>query len=315
LEIDRRTLGLTKIVAPIVIILMIVGLSWSSLHVEVQGGERAVKTQWGKPVDTLGEGFHWILWFPPFGEGYEIMDVTIQKAESAELTASRDLQEITTTVAINYHLDPTKVMDIYRDFRHDYAVIIVKPSIEEGIKAVTSEFTAEQLVTHRADVKNKLDIELSQRLDKFNIIVDAVSITDFQFSDSFSNAIDDKVEQEQIALTEKNKLLTIEYQAEQRIINANATAKAQIATAEGQAQADIIEAQGEATARILEAESISEANKLLADAVAYEIQLVNQNIADNPYYIQYIWTLEWDGRLPQTVFGDENIELLLNMGG
>ena len=76
------------------------------------------------------------------------MNVQIQKAESAESTATNDLQEVTTTGAVNFRLNPSVVNEIYRQLRQDYVSRVIKPNIEESLKAATAQFTAEELITN-----------------------------------------------------------------------------------------------------------------------------------------------------------------------
>jgi len=313
--------AITKLVASVLTVIIIMVVIGSGVG-QVPSGYRGIKLEFGKPVGIIGEGLYFKV---PIMNSVELMSVQIQKTESTEMTATADLQDVSTTVALNYHLDPNKVSEIYSTLRHDYAVRVIKPNIEEGLKAATAQFTAEELITRRPDVKRQLDEILHDRLDIFGIVVDAVSLTDLQFSESFDKAIDAKVTVQQSALEAENYLREVEADAQQRIIEANATAEATIATATAQKIADILNAEADAaevtiaaeaaaSAVLVRATAQSEADMKLADAIAYEIDLVNKKIADSPSYIQWSWIQEWDGRLPQTVFGDDNIELLLQGG-
>ena len=276
----------------------------SSMIVQIPSGRSGILLVWGESTEAWNPGLH-IKW--PIGQEVQLVDTTIQKAESAESTASKDLQEVTTTVAVNYRLNPNLVMDTWNDFRRDYEVRVIKPAIEESLKAVTAKYTAEELVSKREDVKQTLDALLTNRVENIDgkqyFIVVQVSLTDFQFSPSFSKAIEAKVEQEQIALAERNKLLTIQYQQQQKVITAEAEKNATIARAEGEARATILNAVAQANA-----------TRLNAEAMAYQIDLINSKISNSPYYINYEWIKAWDGKLPMTVFGDDNIELLLQGG-
>jgi len=233
-------------------------------------------------------------------QNVEMMNVQIQKAESSEATASKDLQEITTTVAVNYKLDPEKVLEIYRTLRHEYADRVIKPNIEESLKATTALFTAEELITKRADLKTKFDDILDERLRHFGIEVVAVSITDFQFSQAFDAAIEAKVTAEQRALEAKNKLVQIEYEAQQRIIEAEAEKNATITRATGEAEALLISKTAEAQAILIEANATAEAIEFITSQM-------------NPEYAQYKWLEEWDGKLPLFIGGDGE-GILIDLG-
>jgi prohibitin 2 len=157
---------------------------------------------------------------------------------------------------------------------------VIKPNIEETLKATTAYYKAEELITKRDEVKATFDDILNERLSKFDIDVVAVSLTDFQFSKSFSDAIEAKVVAEQDALQAKNKLEQIRYEAQQLIIQA-----------EAQKNATIAKAMGDAQARIIEANATSEA-----------IRRITEQMTDE--YALYLWLNQWDGKLPVVYTGD-----------
>jgi regulator of protease activity HflC (stomatin/prohibitin superfamily) len=153
------------------------------------------------------------------------MEVRTQKYQAEADSASSDLQKVQTTVALNFHLDPTKVGDLYKNIGKDFEERIVVPSIQEGVKASTAKFTAEELITKREEVKDKIEEHLKNRLETYNIILETISITDFQFTEVFDTAIEAKVKAEQDALASKNKLEQIKYEAQQQIESAKGQAE------------------------------------------------------------------------------------------
>ncbi|RLI01907.1 prohibitin family protein [Candidatus Bathyarchaeota archaeon] len=265
----------------VLLIIAIAGITVvTTATVRVPSGYKGVLLTWGKVEDTiLQEGLNFKV---PFTQNVELMNVQIQKAESTEATATKDLQEVSTTVAVNYRLDPLAVNEIYKDLRQDYANRVIKPNIEESLKATTAIFRAEELVTKRAEVKQTFDEILAERLSIFNIQVVSVSLTDFQFSPSFSAAIDAKVTAEQQALVSKNELEKIRYEAQQQIIQAEAAKNATIRRAEGDALAQIID----------------------ANATAQSIEIITSQMTEE--YIDYLWLVQWDGKLPMVYTRDEN---------
>jgi len=265
------------------IILLILAISGvvilSTASVRIPSGSRGVLLTWGKVEDRiLQEGLNFKI---PFTQTVVVMNTQIQKTESTEATATADLQEVSTTVVVNYRLDPLKVNKIYTDLRQDYVNRVIKPNIEESIKATTAEYRAEELVTRRADVKATLDDILTERLAIFNIDVVSASLTDFQVSASFSAAIEAKVTAEQQALVSKNQLEQIRYEAQQQIIQAEAAKNATIRRAEGEAMAVIIE----------------------ANATAKAIEIITLQMTDE--YASYLWLQQWDGKLPAVMTKDE----------
>ena len=162
-----------------VFILLIIAIAGvvvvSTSAVRIPSGSRGVLLTWGKVENrVLGEGLNFKI---PFTQTVVLMNTQIQKAESTESTATADLQEVSTTVAVNYRLDPLKVNVIYTDLRQDYVNRVIKPNIEESIKATTAEYRAEELVTNRADVKATLDDILTERLAILASISSSVQVS------------------------------------------------------------------------------------------------------------------------------------------
>ena len=267
----------------VVIILLILAIGGvvilQTASVRVPSGYRGVLLTWGKVEQVvLPEGLSFKI---PFSQEVILMNTQIQKAESTEATATADLQEVSTTVAVNFRLNPNEVNTIYTDLRQDYINRVIKPNIEESLKATTAEYRAEELVTNRAAVKATLDNILAERLAIFNIDVISVSLTDFAFSPSFSAAIDAKVTAEQQALVSKNDLERIRFEAQQQIIQAEAAKNATIRRAEGEALAQIID----------------------ANATAKSIKIITSQMTQE--YANYLWLQTWDGRLPAVMTKDE----------
>ena len=190
----------------------------------VGAGERGVLLQFGAVKDRVfGEGLYFKL---PFVQQVVKMDVKIQKDEVPASASSKDLQIVTSKIAINYHLAPESVNQIWQEVGKDYNSRIIAPSIQEAVKAVTAKFTAEELIIEREDVKNQIKINLAERLIKNNIIVDEINITSFDFSDAFNAAIEAKVTAEQLKLKAERDLERIRIEADQKVVEAEGKAKA-----------------------------------------------------------------------------------------
>ncbi len=274
-EVSGFLVRRSGLIAAIVIIIIAGGAFYTQSFARVPAGYRGVLLTWGKPEEKiLGEGLNFVI---PFVQTIELMNVQVQKAESTESAATNDLQEVTTTVAVNFRLNPNAVNQIYRELRQDYVSRVIKPNIEESIKAATSQFKAEELITKRAIVKASFDSILEERLSVFDIDVVAVSLTDFQFSPAFAAAVEAKVTAEQKALEAQNFLEQVKYEAQQQVIQAEAEKNATIARALGEAEAVVIE----------------------ADAAAQAIEAITGQMT--PEYAQYLWLTQWDGKLPLVV--------------
>ena len=212
------------IAAIVIFVIAFVAFSVLNPIIRVNAGQRGVVLTWGAVTDrVLDEGIHWLI---PIRDDVVKMDVKIQKEEKGATASSKDLQTVTSRVAINYHLDAMKVNKLWQEVGRDYSNRIIAPAIEEFVKKTTAKYTAEQLITKREDVKSDLKTAITENLAKNNIVVDDIFITDFQFSSTFNAAIEAKVTAEQRALEAKNKLEQVKYEAEQKVAQAKAEAEA-----------------------------------------------------------------------------------------
>lgn len=188
-------------------------------------GYRGIATSFGTPTGQIrGEGVHFKM---PIVQGNKNIEVRIQKKESDASAASKDLQTVSSKIAVNFAVDPTKVVDLFRQVGDDYDDRIVSPATQESVKAVTARYTAEELITKRADVSDAILNELKGRVGQYGLLVTDLNIVDFDFSQSFNEAIEQKVTAEQNALASKNKLEQIKYEAEQNVATAKGKAEAQ----------------------------------------------------------------------------------------
>lgn len=201
-------------------------LNWLSPFTVIPAGHRGVVTTFGKvKEEVLGEGLHVII---PIVNTVHKIDVRIQKGEGEGEAASKDLQTIHTTVALNYHLRPDQVAITFRDIGglEEVGERIIIPSTQEAVKAITARYTAEELVVKREEVRNKIKDFLSERLGRHGIVMDEFSVTNFDFSKSFNQAIEAKTTAEQLKLKADRDLLRIKVEAEQKIAQARAEAEA-----------------------------------------------------------------------------------------
>lgn len=204
------------------IILIILGFVFKPF-VTVPAGHRGVVTHFGAVQEEVkGEGFHFVM---PIYTKVTDVEVRTQKIETEADSASKDLQSVNTTVALNFHLEPTEVNHIYQDVGTEYRTRIIDPAIQESVKAATAQFTAEELITKRPDVKKAIKQEMADRLRPRNIIIDDFSIVNFSFSQEFDKAIEAKQTAEQQALKAERDLERIKLEAQQKIERAKAEAE------------------------------------------------------------------------------------------
>ena len=171
---------------------------------------------------VLDEGFHFIV---PFVQEVVPIEVRVQKVQSEETTSSKDLQVVNTVIAVNFRLDPDNVNKLYQEVGLSYKERVVDPAIAESLKAVTAQYTAEELISKRSEVSSKIKSILSQKLLNYYMILDEINITEFRFSDEFNQAIEQKQIAEQQALKAKLDLERIQIEAQQKIEQAKAEAE------------------------------------------------------------------------------------------
>lgn len=207
----------------LVLVVVVAILAFQSFTI-VPAGHRGVVLQLGAvQPKVLEEGFHFKM---PFIQSVVPIEVRVQKAESNQVSASRDLQTVTTTLAVNYHLDGTTVNNLYQNVGMEYRARIVDPAIGESLKAVTAQYTAEDLISKRSEVSAKVKEALASKLSLYNMILDEINITEFKFSEEFDRAIEQKQIAEQQALKSKLDLERIKIEKEQEITRAEAQAEA-----------------------------------------------------------------------------------------
>ena len=115
------------------------------------------------------------------------MDVKVQKYEVDAGAASKDLQTVSSKVALNFHVSPDSVTNVYKNIGIDYKSRIIFPSVQESVKSATAKFTAEELITKREEVREAIKIILNGKLSDKGVVVDEFNIVDFDFSDRYNH--------------------------------------------------------------------------------------------------------------------------------
>lgn len=162
----------------------------------VSSGYIGIETTYGKVSGEMQPGFHFKI---PFVETVTPMNVQVQKDQTDETAATSDIQNVTTTVALNYHLDHSQVDNIYVNLTPQYEGNYISPIISEAVKAATAKYTAEQLQTERPQVTNDIETTLVSKLQPKGIVVDQFSIINFAYSATFDQAIEQKQAAQQAA--------------------------------------------------------------------------------------------------------------------
>ena len=205
------------------IIVLVFLILMSASVTTINSGEVGIRVRFGKVVEKRAqEGINFTI---PFIEKIEKMNVKVQKTEVKTSSSSKDLQEVDMSIAVNYKIDNDKAIELYKTVGTGYVEVVLEPAIEESIKAVTSKYTAEELITNRSEVSQKCMEELSKKVEKYGLNVNDFNITNFSFSDEFERAIEEKQVAEQKVLTAKQELEKEKIEAEKKIVAAEAEKK------------------------------------------------------------------------------------------
>ena len=213
----------SKIAIIVISILLVIGMIilFASTTI-VPTGHIGVVTLYQNVQDKyLAAGFHWVK---PFVEDVHAVDIRTQKYSNTVEGSAKDLQIVNITMSINYQIKPEKVTELYAKVGEHYADIILNPALQSSLKASMAQFTAEEMITKRAEVANAITNELNERLEEyFNI--SAVNLENIDFTDEYNKAIEAKTTNQQKAEAEKAQLEIIKVQNEQKINTAEAEAK------------------------------------------------------------------------------------------
>lgn len=221
--IDANSGAVRKIVVPIIVVFVLLIVLLNSFTT-VKAGHSGVVTTFGKVSEgVLSEGLHFKI---PFIQNIILIDNRVQKAEASCSSASKDLQTVSSTIAVNYNVLNGCSASIYKNIGMDYEAVIITPAIQECVKAVTAKFTAEELITNRQSVSDQMMDLLKEKIGEYGIDIQIFNITAFDFTDEYNAAIEAKQTAQQNALKAQQDLQRIKVEAEQTIAKAQAEAEA-----------------------------------------------------------------------------------------
>ncbi len=266
-SVKRNFRGVKWAVIGVVAIALIV----SSFTIVPAGNTGVVLTLGKVSESSFQEGAHFKI---PFVQSVENMSNKIQVYETPASAVSKDLQTVSSTLAVNYRLISDKSPDMYKNVGIDYQTILITPVVQECFKSATANYTAEQLITARQTVADEVKESLEKKLNDYGIYIEKFNIVNFDFSSEFNNAIEAKQVAEQ-------NLLKTKTEQEQAIVIANAEAEKKVISAKAEAEAILAEAQAQA-----------DANQLLEKSLT-------------PKVIAYEQIQKWNGVMPK-VTGNDN---------
>lgn len=280
----------------IVCVLVAVFFAVISMVKTVPTGHTGVVVTFGKVQDyTYEAGVH----FNAPWVNVVKMDNRTQKETIGLMCFSSDIQEVSVTYTLNYQINKENAQTIYRTIGTDYFNLVVSPKISEAVKDVFAKYSAESLIESRASVSKQIQDILVQEVSVYNIEIVSASIENIDFTDSFTNAVEEK----QVA--EQNKLKA---QTEQEQKNLEAAAEA---------ERKVIAAQADSDTAIIAAQADAEVAKIAADSAEYQGQKdaaimsnLGEMISRYPGLVEYYYAQNWNGELPTTYVSDETLPVM-----
>jgi regulator of protease activity HflC (stomatin/prohibitin superfamily) len=226
-----------KIVTHAVIGLVVIVLLFSTFG-SIGAGEIGIRTRFSKVTGIVEQGLYLKV---PFIESVRVLETRTRTinydqngqegdstGSSALTGASKDLQDVSIGVMVNYKLNATKAENIFNQYKtnENFEINVIEPIIRETVKSVSAQYTAEELVTKRLEYSDKVTALLSERFTTKDSVLERFSITNFEFSKAFSQAIEAKVTAVQTAEAARNKLEQVKFEAQQTVEKAKADAEA-----------------------------------------------------------------------------------------
>ena len=262
------------------LVLVLAFVLFNVCTVQVPTGNTAIITTFGKVEDyTLEAGFHLKS---PF-QKIILMDNREQKTPFSTQAFSSDIQQVDVIGSINYAINKSTAMTLFKEVGTDYFNKLVNPRMLENTKAVFSKYTAENLVSAREQLSKRIRDNLSAEMDRYGISIISISIENIDFTDAFTDAVEAK----QVAAQKK---LQAEIEQEQKTMETQQQAQRQEIEADAKAKVVKINADAEAYSTKVKAEAEAEANKKIAESITQDL-------------IQFNQANRWNGQLPTYVSG------------
>jgi regulator of protease activity HflC (stomatin/prohibitin superfamily) len=258
-------------------LVFVLGVGLTMYYDTVGAGFVGVTDTFGKVGDViLQPGIHGTGIFTSTIE----LDARLQRQDYQANAASKDLQVVKTNLSVNYKLNPASAIEIYKTIGQDYQDIIIYPIVQEAVKSITASYTAEELITKRAEVKESITNIIINKVQDKGLIITEVALTDFDFSEEFNKAIEAKQTAEQEALkavNEKRKLIT--------------------------------ESEARSEKQRLESDANAYQIRVEADSKAYSLRVVREELEKSNDLIEYTKIIQWGlngAKVPNTVLGSDN---------
>lgn len=281
---------LIKRITALFIVVLLALIILPNCFATVPVGSTGIMLTMGKVEDTaLSEGMHFKI---PFVQKIVSMDNRVKKLELSTEAFSKDIQTVSATLAVNYRLQTEKTFEIYKTTGTAYEDNLIVPATHEVLKSVCAQYTAEELISKRAESSDKMRDELDAKLSQIGISITDFNIIDFDFSDEFISAVESKQVAEQL----RKKAAT---ENETAIAQAEREKQVTIKQSEAEAERVRIAAEAQAQSTLIAAQADADAVKLAADAEAYRLDKIGEQLTDKT--ILNTLAENWNGELPGVV--------------
>jgi regulator of protease activity HflC (stomatin/prohibitin superfamily) len=204
------------------LILLAVMLSGCGFEI-IPTGHRGVETRFGKIVgESLLEGLYF---YNPLTSDIVELDVREQVWKDHTPAYTKDVQQVEVEFVLNYAPQADKIHLIYQEVGSDWANRLLSQVILAEIKNTIGRHEALNLVENRSAAIRQAEASIIEAAAARRIRVTRFEITNFDFSDEFERAVEAKVTAEQEAAKQKNITVSIQEQARQKVIAAQAEAE------------------------------------------------------------------------------------------
>ena len=170
-----------------------------------------------------GEGTHFKV---PILQTPFIIDIRTRPSVIHSATGTKDLQMVNISLRVLSRPLETGLVQNFNEYGLDFTTRILPSLGNEVLKAVVAQYNAEELLSRRAIVSEQIRRAIIDRAEKFNIIIDDVSITHLTYGKEFSKAVESKQVAQQEAETQQYVVLRADQERKASIIRAEGEAEA-----------------------------------------------------------------------------------------
>lgn len=282
IELDKLNIPVKSI---IIVAAVTVGL-FSSIYT-VNEGHIGIVKRFSEAKKQVNPGLHFKI---PFIDTVEEIEVRTRKNEEKMASSTKEQMPVSLIVSVNWTVDKSAALDLFRQYGglNQFESRILDPRFRSATKDVIPQYDAEQLIQDRASAIQAIEISFIEEMREFPVSVDNIQIENIVLPAKYLTSIETKQTEKNLAAAEKHKLARQNLEA-QRAVNT------------AQAKADGIELVAIAEAKAIRLKGLAEAEAITAKAKA---------LGTNPLVVKLTEAQRWDGKLPATMLGGQNMPIL-----